>query len=422
MARRTVERLSALEVRKLMEPGLHADGRGLYLRVDKSGARRWVFIFQHQGKRKEMGLGGADNLDAKEANLSLKAARERVLELRKQVTAGENPIEVRRQVKVRKAVDANALTFAQWAEEIAPAIGPKAEKTIEAWKRMMTVWVGPLKDLPPAAVTTEDVLSALNPYWVSRPETATRMRMRLERVLDAAKAKGLISDPWQNPARWKGHLENLLPKRATAVRHQPALDFHKAPAFLADLRELERVAGYALEFTILTAVRNGECRGATWSEFDLEANVWTIPAERMKGEAGKKRLHRVPLTPAAVAVLDKVRPDGGGAPKAFVFPTPISGGKLSENALQGVVNDMGLKGTATVHGFRSTFRDWAGESTNFQRETIEAALAHRLGDETERAYRRGDALLKRRKLMEAWASFLGKQVGSNVRQLGRKSA
>lgn len=412
MAVRVTNKLTDLVVKRLKAPGLHSDGGGLYLRVDANGSKRWAYVFQWQGKRAEMGMGGL-------ADVSLPAARDLRDAARKLVKAGTNPIEER---KVAKAGAGPALTFGEWAEEIAPDIGPKAEKARKAWVAMMKTKVGDLAKLAPAEIQTEHVLKALKPYWVSRPESGKRMRQRIERVLDAAKAKGLISEPWNNPARLKGHLENLLSKRQTAVKHRIALPFGEVAAFMAQLRQLERMPAKALEFTILTGVRNEEARLARWSEIDSDENLWTIPAERMKGEAGKKRQHRVPLTDAALAVLAFVRLEGKDAPGDLVFPHTLSGKRLSENALQDIVIDMGFKGRATVHGFRSTFRDWAGETTNFQRETIEAALAHRLGDDTERAYRRGDALLKRRKLMEAWAGFLSAKRTDNVRQLGRHPA
>lgn len=416
MATRTLNRLTDRMIRQSNEPGWYADGGGLYLRVDTSGAKRWVFVFQWFKKRSELGLGSLDDR-------SLSEAREERAAARKLVAAGKNPIDERRAERERLLAEAHAVApvpFGEWAEEIAPSIGPAAEKARKAWVSMMKDKVGPLALKPPAEVTTEDVLRAIKPYWISRPESGKRMRQRIERVLDAAKAKGMIGEPWQNPARLRGHLENLLPKRATAVKHRAAMPFSEVGAFMADLRREERMAARALEFTVLTAVRNLESRGARKNEFDLVEKVWTIPAERMKGEAGKKRAHRVPLSEAALAVLEAVG-FADLAPGALVFPGP-KGGQFSENALQNVLIDMGWQGRATVHGFRSTFRDWAGETTNFQRETIEAALAHRLGNDTELAYRRGDALLKRSKLMEAWAGYLAKPAGRNVVTLRRSPA
>ncbi|MFN3582963.1 tyrosine-type recombinase/integrase [Phenylobacterium sp.] len=408
MATRSLNRLTDLGVRRAKAPGWYGDGGGLYLRIGADGAKRWVFVFHRLGKRTEMGLGSAQDVGLAEA----RTARD---EARKQLVAGQNPVEERRRERERQAAEAAAAaprTFAQWAEEIAPVLAPKAEKARAAWVRMLTGWVGKMKDKPPAEITTEDVLAALKPYWTTRPETGRRMRMRIEAVLDAARARGLISSPWENPARWNGHLEHLLTKRATPVRHHKALPYGEAAAFMARLREKEGMAAKALEFTVLTAARTSETIFAVWSEMDLDAKVWTVPKERMK----KRREHRVPLSPAALAVLEAATPPEGGKPGAWVFPSLWRPGKpLSTAAMERVLDDLGLQGRATVHGMRSTFRDWAGDCTNFDKETIEAALAHLVGDETERAYRRGDALLKRRKLMEAWAGFLAERAGANVR-------
>lgn len=404
MAPRLLNKLSAVAVKAAAAPGWYGDGDGLWLRVDPAGTKRWVFIYQWRGRRAEMGLGSAREVDLKEARAGREAARRAVRD-------GLNPVEVRRRARAEAQ---EGRTFSEWAEEIAPAIGPKAEKARKAWLAMMQTKVGDFANLGLGDITTEDVLKALKPYWVSRPESGQRMRQRIERVLDAAKSKGLIADPWQNPARLKGHLENLLQKRAKPVSHRAALPYLEAPAFMAKLKREHRPAARALEFTILTAVRSIEARGATRAEIDWKAKIWTIPASRMKGEAHARREHRVPLSEGALALLKKVRPPGPAKGAGFLFPCAASGsGMFSENALQSVLTDMGLKGRATVHGFRSSFRDWAGETTEFQRETIEAALAHQFGDQTERAYRRGDALGKRRELMKAWWGFLNKSPGAS---------
>lgn len=409
MAARTLNRLVDVVIRKETRPGWYADGSGLYLRIDaRTGAKAWVFVFFWLGKRQEMGLGAYPDVGLAEAR-DLREAN------RKLVRDGANPIEARRQERAARAAPTLERTFATWAQEIAPVIAPKAEKARAAWLRMMTEWVGALKDKPVAEIATEDVLAALKPYWRTRPETGRRMRMRMEAVLDAAKAKGLIADPWANPARWKGHLQHLLERHDAEVRHHAALPYADAPAFMGDLRCRDHMSAYALAFTILTASRTSEALRATWAEIDLAAKLWTVPKERMK--AGRE--HRVPLPQAAVEVLDKVRHPDGVKPSDWIFPSMFRPGKpLSTAAMERVLEDMGLKGAATVHGFRSTFRDWAGDSTNFANETIEAALAHVLGDATEQAYRRGDALLKRRKLMEAWAGYLERPAG-NVRAFGR---
>jgi integrase len=402
---RALNKLTDLAVRKAKDPGWYGDGGGLYLRIDaRSETKRWVFVFQWQGKRAEMGLGTV-------ADVSLAEARDLRDAARRQVRDGVNPVDQRRQDRAAKAEEQAPRTFGEWAKEIAPAIAPKAPKAHAAWMRMMTEWVGPLKDRPVADVTTEDVLGALKPYWKTRAESARRMRLRIEGVLDAAKAKGLIADPWANPARWKGHLKHLLPRQAAGVRHHAAMPYGDVPAFFAELTARDSMAAHALAFTILTAARTSETIYATWAEVDLKERLWTVPGERMKGG----REHRVPLTEAAVAALERARHPDGVKPGDWVFPSLFRKGRpLSTAAMERAMHDMGLRGKATVHGFRSAFRDWAGDCTNFERGTIEAALAHAVGDDTERAYRRGDALLKRRKLMEAWAGFLARRAGATV--------
>jgi integrase len=410
LAPRTLNRLSDLAIRKAKEPGWYADGGGLYLRIDaRTKAKAWVLVFFWGGKRQEMGLGPL-------ADVSLAEARELRDAARKQVRDGVNPIEARRRERAAKAAEQAPKTFSEWATEIAPTLAPAAPKANAAWTRMMTEWVGVLKDKRLDEIRTEDVLSALKPYWKTRHETARRMRMRIEAVLDAAKAKGLIADPWANPARWKGHLQHLLEKQDGGVRHHAALPYADAPAFMAVLAGRDTMAAYALVFTVLTAARTSETLRATWAEIDEAAGLWTVPKERTKGG----REHRVPLPQAALDVLAKAKHPDGVRPEDWVFPSLFRKGKpLSTAAMERVLEDMSLKGKATVHGFRSTFRDWAGDCTTFDRGTIEAALAHAIGDETERAYRRGDALIKRRKLMEAWAGYLARREASNVTTMVR---
>lgn len=409
MAARTINKLTDLQVRKAKAAGWYGDGAGLYLRIDATGAKRWIFVFRWQNRRAEMGLGALADATLAEARVAREAARKLVKE-------GANPIEARREERAARAVPVDVWTFATWAEEIAPVVAPKALKANAAWLRMMTQWVGPLKDKPLADIGTEDVLAALKPYWRSRPETGRRMRMRVEAVLDAAKAKGLISDPWANPARWKGHLQHLIERHEAEVRHHAALPYAEAPDFMAALRARDHMAAYALTFTILTAARTSETLRATWAEIDLSGKVWTVPKERMK--AGRE--HRVPLPQAALDVLEKARHPDGVKPTDWIFPSLFRAGKpLSTAAMERVLDDMKVRGRATVHGFRSSFKDWASDTTNFANETVEAALAHVVGDATEQAYRRGDALLKRRKLMEAWAGYLERRT-DNVRAFGRK--
>jgi integrase len=265
----------------------------------------------------------------------------------------------------------------------------------------LKTYAAPLRNLAVAEVDTAGVLNVLRPIWQSKPETASRLRGRIERVLDAARARGLRAG--ENPARWRGHLDHLLPKRQKLTRgHHAALPYVSVPAFMSELRERKAVAALALEFLILTAARSGEVLGARWEEIDFAANVWTVPAGRMK--AGRE--HRVPLPARAVELLETVKllttsDDIASLP---IFPTQAGSKPLSAMALAMLLRRM--KVACTVHGFRSSFRDWAGEATSFPRELAEAALAHTVGDATERAYRRGDALERRRKVMEAWAAYV----------------
>lgn len=407
MARPT-NRLTHRTVTTLKEPGRHADGGGLYLQVDPSLAKRWVFVFQWQGRRKEMGLGPI-------ALVGLGEARDAALEARKLVAKGINPIEARRAPKA-------APTFGEVADELLASLKSsfRNDKHRAQWKRSFEEHAKDLRPIPVDKVTTPDVLEVLKPVWEATPDTGSRLRGRIERVLDAAKAKGYRSG--ENPARWRGHLAMLLTKRKQHEKgHHAAMPFDQVAAFMTALRQRPAVAARALEFTILTAARTGETRGATVGEFDLKAAVWTVPAERMK--AGRE--HRVALSARAVEIVREMIAEatlilnqGEKLPDdLLIFPGP-KGGPMSNMAMDMLLRRMDA-GEVTVHGFRSTFRDWAGETTNFAREVAEAALAHKVGDETELAYRRGDALAKRRKLMEAWANYCARPAGGSVVPLSR---
>jgi integrase len=384
------------------KPGRHSDGDGLYLVVDPSGAKRWLFMFRWGGKLKEMGLGGL-------ASVSLSEAREKAGEARRVLTSGRNPIEARRAAQATL----NAVqTFGAFADALVADIshGFRNEKHKAQWSMTLTKYAAPLRDKPLDAIQTDDVLSVLTPLWQTKSETASRLRGRIERVLDAARAKGLRSG--ENPARWRGHLDHLLPKRHNLTRgHHAALPYPDVPAFVAELRNREAIAALALEFTILNAARSGEALGAKWNEIDRDAKVWTVPPERMK----TGREHRVPLTKRALEILETVGQIRTGD---YVFPGQRRGRPLSIMSMEMLLRRM--KVDVTVHGFRSSFRDWAGECTSFPREIAETALA--IGDETERAYRRGDALEKRRKLMAAWAAFCEPKDKSNVVPLARRAA
>lgn len=403
---RQFKRLTARTVAAATKPGRHADGDGLYLVVDRSGAKRWLFMFRwgstpgKPGKLKEMGLGSA-------SSVSLLEAREKAAEARRVLATGANPIEARRVGEAR--ADA---TFGAFSDELIKKLshGFRSEKHKEQWRATLRLHASSLRDKRLDEITTEDVLSVLSPIWQTKHESASRLRGRIERVLDAARARGLRTG--ENPARWRGHLDNLLAgRRRIAQAHYAAMPYPDVPGFVEGLRARQGVAALALEFCILTAARSAEILGARWDEMDLVARTWTVPPHRMK--AGRE--HRVPLSKRAMEILSEMEAIRVGE---YVFPGMVPGRPLSVNALKQVLGRSRAQG-ATVHGFRSSFRDWAGECTAFPREVAEAALAHTVGDETERAYRRGDALEKRRLLMDAWASFLATpNVGGEVVPIG----
>ncbi len=397
MARLT-NRLSARTVATLKKPGRHADGNGLYLHVDATLAKRWVFVFQWRGKRKEMGLGSVQLV-------SLASARDAALSARRMVAAGTNPI-------AERQTERRATTFGDVADAVLADLEPSLTnpKHYAQWKTSLVETAKSLRSLPVDEVTTDDVLTILRPLWQRTPVTASRLRGRIERVMDAARARGLRHG--DNPARWRGHLDVLLPRQKRLARgHHAAMGFNTLPQFMAALRTRPAVAARALEFTILTAARTGESLSARWSEFDLAAGVWTVPAERMKARTE----HRVPLSPAALAVLAELRPLLGKASDGWVFPSHDRKRPLSRMCMLMLLRRMQLD-DCTVHGFRSTFRDWAGDCTNFARELIEEALAHTVGNAVERAYRRSDAFAKRQRLMQAWAAYCTKAADAGVKQ------
>jgi integrase len=380
---RQINRLNARAVATLTENGRHADGGGLYLSISPNGGRRWVFLYRWHGKQTEIGFGSA-------RDVTLARARELAKDARGRLAEGINPKEARKPLE--------GATFGECADRLIAAMRPswRSSKHAAQWETSLREHAAPLRRLPVHAIMTDDVLSVLKPLWNEKQETASRLRGRIERVLDAAKAQGLRSG--ENPARWRGHLEQLLPKRQRLARgNHPAMSYGDVPAFIGDLHSREAAAALALEFTILTAARRGEVLGARWDEFDLERAVWIVPAHRMK--AGRE--HRVPLSARGVAIVKSLRHADGGE---FVFAGHKPGKPLSGEALRMVLRRMKID-DVTVHGFRSAFRDWAAECTNFTNEVCEAALAHVIENKAEAAYRRGDLFEKRRKLMEAWAAY-----------------
>lgn len=387
--------LSALQVSRLLEAGHHAVGgvTGLYLYVTATGARSWVLRIEVGKKRKHMGLGGFPSV-------TLAMAREQARMARSEFRAGLDPIAARRKaVSKRLAEQLNAVTFESAAKAYIDAHGDtwKNPKHRAQWSATLATYAFPvIGSLQTAHVTQAHVLAVLEPIWKTKNETAARLRGRIEAVLDWATVRGYREG--ENPARWKGRLDKLLPAPGKIQKtvHRKALAIDAVQQFMRDLRDKEGVAARALEFVVLTAARSGEVRGVTWSEIDLDAAVWVVPGERMK--AGRE--HRVPLCAQAVELLHKVPRFVGNE---LVFPSP-RGKLLSDMALLAVMRRMEVD--AVPHGFRSTFRDWVGERTDYPRELAEQALAHTLENKVEAAYRRGDALEKRRTMMQEWSDFL----------------
>ncbi|MGP0091975.1 MAG: tyrosine-type recombinase/integrase [Xanthobacteraceae bacterium] len=378
---RTTGRLTALKVSRLTaKPGMHADGAGLYLQVTKGGAS-WVYRYMLAGRAREMGLGPL-------ALYGLQDARAKALEARRMRHEGIDPIETRHAARTQARLDAaKAVSFKQCSEAYINAhrAGWHNAKHASQWEATLATYAEPIIGaLPVQVIDTALVLRVIEPIWTEKPETAGRVRGRIETVLDWAKVRGYRTG--ENPARWRGHLDKLLPARSKVrqVEHHAALPYAALPDFLVRLREQEGIAARALEFAILTAARTGEALGARWPEIDLLDKTWTVPAGRMK--AGKE--HRIPLSARALAILEEMKPLAD-ASEAFVFPGGKHGKPLSNMAFLMLLRRMG-RDDLTAHGFRSTFRDWCSERTNFPSEVAEMALAHAVGDKVEAAYRRGD--------------------------------
>lgn len=396
------EELKALQVSRLTAPGLHPVGKvaGLGLQITESGAKSWILRTMVAGKRREMGLGAYPGV-------TLAMAHEKAQALRDAIATGADPLQQRREATSKARADRMAAkTFEQCADEYIQAHQSawKNPKHGKQWRATLEQYAFPtMGSLLVRDVAKEHVLGALQEIWQTKTETATRVRGRIELVLSYAMQAGYRPEGI-NPARWKGGLDKLLPEPGKVAKgtHFAALPIDAMGAFMARLREQEGMGALALEFAILTAARSGEVRGATWGEFDLVGKVWTIPGSRMK--AGNE--HRIPLSAPALAVLAKL---AQGKPEDVVFPAP-RGGKLSDMALTAVLRRMGVP--VTVHGFRSTFRDWAGERTTYPRDLAEMALAHTIKDKAEAAYRRGDMLARRVPMMEEWAGFIGRQLGT----------
>jgi integrase len=398
MARR-VEKLSAVAVARAKTRGYLSDGAGLYLRVSTSGSKSWVFRFKDGGRLREMGLGSLNTI-------SLAEARQRAAGCRKMRQDGLDPIAEKKAGRLKAKLEAaRAMTFQQCAEAFIEArkAGWQNAKHVAQWSSTLRTYAYPVfGSLPVQHVDVSLIAKVLEPIWKTKTETASRLRGRIERVLDWATVRGYRQG--DNPARWRGHLDQLLVARSRVqkVRHHPALAYPEMGQFMAALREQESTSALALEFLILTATRTAEVIGATWAEIDFDAAVWTIPAERMKS----RKEHRVPLSRPALAILKRLDKHRHGE---FVFTGAKPDRSLSNMALLMLLERMGRSGL-TVHGFRSTFRDWAAERTSFSREVAEHALAHSLPDKVEAAYRRGDLFDKRRRLMDAWAKFCDRPI------------
>jgi integrase len=394
---RSIHKLSARTV-STAAAGRHGDGGGLYLVVTPAGSRKWVFRFAWCGIQRDMGLGAL-------RDISLAKARERAADARSILADGLNPLEQRRKQR-------ETPTFGEVADELIASmrLSWKSAKHADQWEMTLRVYAAPIRNIAVDAVSTEDILKILRPIWSTIPETASRLRGRIERVFDAAKAQDFRNG--ENPARWRGHLSAILPARNKLTRrHHKAMAFEAVPACLASLRDTPCMSNLALEFTILTAARTGETRFALLSEIDIQRKLWTIPAARMK----EGRPHRVPLCDRAIdliAAAHELSPNG-----SLLFPGAKQDEPLPKTAFEMALHRVD-KTKCTVHGFRSSFRDWVGELTHFPREIAEAALSHAFGDETERAYRRGDALEKRRALMDAWAKYCSAETTNVVRLAG----
>lgn len=393
--------LGALQVQRLTKPGAHAVGgvAGLMLKVTDAGSRSWILRAMVSGKRRDMGLGGFPDV-------TLAQARENARKARDAIQGGADPIQDRRATRsASAAAKARTKTFSDCVDAFMKAKSGewKNAKHRAQWQATLDTYAIPVfGKVIVQDVDLAQVLSVLEPIWPTKTETASRLRGRIETILDWAAARGYRTG--DNPARWRGHLDQLLakPRKLKRVKHHPALQLAEAGAFMKRLREIEGASAQALEFAMLTAARSGEVRGARWSEIDLQGKVWVVPADRMKA----KREHRVPLSTQAIKLLNALPrfPDTD-----LLFPG--RGGKtpLSDMSLTATMRRMAFKDAkgkiCVPHGCRSTFRDWAAELTNFPREMAEMALAHAIDSETEAAYRRGDLLAKRGRMMQAWADY-----------------
>lgn len=395
---RQLHQLTARTVAGLKDPGRYADGGNLYLRVSPTGAKRWTFLYTNGTKKnRELGLGSA-------GTVTLAEAREMATAARKLLVNGIDPKVEKREQKAARVIA--SVSFGDFADEFIKdhEAGWSNPRHIAQWHMTLSdSYCKKIRSRPISEIHTDEVLAVLKPCWQTRPETARRIRMRIEKVLDAAKVKGLRTG--ENPARWRGQLDHILPRHTKSTDdHHNAMPYGEVPAFLASLEQKRGFSVLALWLAIPTAARTGEVIGARWEEIDMEAGLWTIPAQRMKA----RRACRVPLTAPALEVLNEVK----GAHSEWIFPGPSLQAPLSNMAMLSLLKRAKLN--CTVHGFRSAFRDWAAETTNFPSEGCEMALAHAVANKTEAACRRGDLFEKRKALMAAWAGFLTEPKASNT--------
>ena len=403
---RAINKLTARSVAALSKPGRYADGGGLYLQIAQGGSKSWLFRYMLDGKARQMGLGPLHTVPLSDARQKAEGCRRLTLD-------GIDPINAREAERAaRKAETATVRTFKWCAERYIKAHAPSWQniKHSKQWTSTLEQYAFPtIGTLPVGAVATSHILEILEPIWPVKPETASRVRGRIEAILDWATARQLREGP--NPAMWRGHLDKLLPKRSKVrrVKHHSALPYAECPDFMADLRQRDAIAARGLEFMILTAGRTGEVIGAKWSEIDQRAKVWTVPGERMK--TGVE--HKVPLSEAALAVIKQM---AAVKRSDFVFPGHREKSPLSNMAFLQLLKRMGYS-DITGHGFRSTFKDWAAETTRHPNEVSEAALAHTVPDKVQAAYQRGDFFAKRRALMADWARYLSQPASGKVVQI-----
>jgi integrase len=404
---RSIYRLSPVKVAATRNSGYYADGGGLYLRVAPGGTRAWIFRFARAGKTRDAGLGSYPTV-------SLARARAEAERCRQLLAGGDDPIEVRKKQRVALEAVVKVMTFRDCGAAVIASqeVGWRNAKHRQQWENTLKSYVYPsIGDLPVSDVDTARLMEILQLIWRNKPETASRIRGRIETILDWAHVRG-FRDSAINPARWRGHLDQLLPSKQAVrpVRHHPALPYAQVPRFMRKLRNKDGIASRALEYGILTATRSSEFRAAEWNDIDLKTKVWMARVKLTSANPSGE--FRVPLSGAALALLDAL-PEGG----QYLFPGQHLNKPISDSAIRTfVLRDMGYgRDDCTIHGFRSSFRDWSAECTSFPNEVAEKALAHSISSAIEAAYRRGDLLEKRRKLMEAWAAYCAGKP-SNDRQ------